>query len=311
MYVVSASPHTRTNNSVNKIMRDVFISLLPIVGASIYFYKMDALKIILASVITCIVTEAIWQKLCKKSVTINDFSAAITGLILAFVLPTHVPIWIPIIGGIFAIIVVKQFFGGFAQNFMNPALAAKIFLLTSWSAAMIKPVTDAASSASEATEAVTSASEAVTTALPSLWEVFIGQATGNIGEVSILALCIGALYLIIRGVIDLKIPASYLITVALASWIFGKEGFFTGDVVRTLMTGSIILTAFFCANDYSSTPITTKGKIIFGVGAGLMTILFRVYGYNTEGAYYSILIMNVVTPIIDRINVIGLKEETA
>lgn len=313
MYKISASPHIRTKRNVNSIMRDVLIALLPVTAAAIYFYKMDAVKIILASVLSSVISEALWQKLNKKPITINDYSAIITGLILAFVLPAHVPLWIPIIGGAFAIIVVKQFFGGLSQNFMNPALASKVFLLTSWSAAMIKisTSTDATTAASQAADAVSSASEAVAAELPSLWQVFLGQATGNLGEASILALCLGALYLIIRGVIDLKIPVAYLATVALSSWFFGKEGLMTGEVVRTLLTGSIVLTAFFCANDYASTPITTMGKIIFGIGAGVLTILFRIYGYNTEGSYYSILIMNVFAPIIDRISIIGLKEEAA
>lgn len=308
MYKVTSSPYITSKTSTNGIMRDVFISLLPTVFASIYFYKLNALKIILVSVLTCVITETLWQKLCKKPITINDFSAAVTGLILAFILPEHVPMWIPIIGGIFAILVVKQFFGGLSQNFMNPALASKVFLMTSWSGVMIKVATDVTSSASEAAEAVSSASEAVQS-LPSLWDIFVGQASGNIGEVSILALVLGALYLLYRGVIDFKLPLSFLATVAITSWLFSRDGLMTGDAIRGIMVGSIMLTAIFCANDYSTTPITTKGKLIFGIGAGLLTTLFRVYGYNSEGAYYAILVMNLFTPMIDRISTLGLKEE--
>lgn len=298
--VVSPFPHLRDSKSVQIIMLTVIIALLPAGIAGIYFFGFRSLEIIFISVISAIVTEGVIQKLSKKPVTINDFSAALTGLLLAYNLPPTVPLWLPALGAFFAIAVVKQAFGGLGHNFLNPALAARAFLLaafpvdmTTWSAPFeAKTTATPLAIAKGLTEIKT---------LPTYSQLFWGNIPGCIGETSKAALLLGAVVLLILRIIDWRIPFGYLATVAIISWIFaGQKKFFSGDVPFHLFSGGLILGAFFMATDYVTSPVTKKGKIIMGIGCGIITCLIRLYGGYPEGVSYSILIMNLFTPLIDK-----------
>ncbi|MCF6465387.1 Na+-transporting NADH:ubiquinone oxidoreductase subunit D [Clostridium sp. Cult2] len=314
--LVSSSPHIRSNESVQRIMLDVIIALIPAIVGSVYFFGIDALKLILISVASSILFEAIIQKIFGKPITINDFSAIITGILIAFNLPASAPWWLPIMGSAFAIIIVKQFFGGIGSNFMNPALAARAMLLTSWPThmssftgtrpdviatatplAIMKYGMVADGTASATVEAATSASQAAGAELPTLWNMFIGNIPGAIGETSVLLLLIGAAYLIIRQVIDWKIPVFYIGTTFIMLVLLGVE---TEFLPYHILGGGLILGAFYMATDYASSPVTPVGRIIFGIGAGILTALIRVKGGYPEGVSYSILLMNVATPLIER-----------
>lgn len=316
MLLVSSSPHIRSNESVQRIMLDVIIALTPAIIGSVYFFGVNALKLILISVASAMVFEAIIQKIFNKPITINDFSAVITGILIAFNLPANAPWWLPIMGSAFAIIIVKQFFGGLGSNFMNPALAARAMLLTSWPAhmssftgtrpdvvatatplAIMKYGMGADGGASATVEAATSASQAAGAELPTLWNMFIGNIPGAIGETSVLLLLIGAVYLIIRQVIDWKIPVFYLGTTFIMLVLLGVEAEF---LPYHMLGGGLILGAFYMATDYASSPVTPLGRIIFGIGAGILTALIRVNGGYPEGVSYSILLMNVATPLIEK-----------
>ena len=241
----------------------------------------------------------------KKPSSVCDLSAAVTGLLISLNLPVTAPFWLAIIGALFAIIIVKQFFGGIGNNFMNPALAARAFLLTSWAGTMttwVAPFTkvsffnnaDAVSSATPL--ALLNGSEE----LPTYLDLFLGKVGGCIGEVSSLAILIGAAYLIWRKVISIRIPATYILTVALLTFVFGGESLFSGDALYHILSGGLLLGAFFMATDYVTTPCTHKGQIVFGIGCGILTAVIRLWGGYPEGVTYSILLMNVATPLIDR-----------
>ncbi|WKV08453.1 RnfABCDGE type electron transport complex subunit D [Thermoanaerobacterium sp. CMT5567-10] len=294
---VTSSPHFRSEDSVERIMLDVVIALMPALIAGIVIFGIRALFITVLCVAFSVATEAIIQILTHKEVTINDFSAVVTGILLAFNLPVSIPWWIAAIGSIFAIAIVKQVFGGLGHNFMNPALAARAFLLASWPVPMSHFTIDGIASATPL--AIIKGTEA-SGELPSLFNMFIGLKGGTIGEVSIFALLIGAVYLLIRKVITLRIPLSYILTVAVLTWVLGKNGLFTGDPLYHIMAGGLILGAFFMATDYVTSPVTPKGQIIFGIGCGIFTSIIRLYGGYPEGVSYSILLMNIATPIIDK-----------
>ncbi|SHF11121.1 RnfABCDGE type electron transport complex subunit D [Clostridium fallax] len=286
---VSPAPHFKFSEKINTLMLDVIIALLPAAGAGIYFYGMDAVKIMATAIICSVGSEFLWNLLLKKKQTIGDLSAVVTGLVLSLILPTYVPLWIPAIGAIFAIIVVKQFFGGLGQNFMNPSAAAKVFLIAAWAGVMAKPVVDTVASASKSAAKVT----------PTLWEIFVGQAQGNIGETSMLALVIGGVYLLCRRTISLRIPVSFLATTTIMSYVITRKGFFMGDPIDGLLVGAIVLAAIFMATDYASSPMTPVGQIIFGIGCGIFTMVFKVYGYNPDGPFYAIILMNLFAPLIE------------
>jgi electron transport complex protein RnfD len=277
-------------------MRDVLIALLPATAAGIYFFKTQALLVMLVSVLSCVGAEALWQKITGQKITIKDYSAAVTGLLLAFNMPPSVPLWIPIIGGAFAIIIVKQFFGGLGQNFMNPALAARAFLLASYPVRMTTWTVDGVTAAT-----TLGILKEGGQALPSLWNLFIGNVGGTIGETSAIALLIGGLYLIFKRIISWRIPVTYIGTVFILTWIFGRSGLFTGNPLMEILAGGLMLGAIFMATDYSTSPITPLGQIIMGIGCGLLTTIIRVYGGYPEGVSYSILIMNLFVPIIDQL----------
>lgn len=276
---VSPAPYIRRGLGINKIMIDFIIALIPAIFAGIYFYKIDAVKIIVTTILTSIIAEGLWNKFVKKTSFLTDLSPIVLGIILALIMPTYVPLWIPIIGSIFATIVVKQFFGGFGQNFMNPAAATKAFLIASWAGVMAKPVTDATSSASSTAEVV----------VP-LIDKIIGQASGSIGEVSILALCIGGLYLAIRGRISLRGPITYILSSMIMYNLFEKD---------LLLPGAFFIAAIFMTTDYGTTPMTKVGQYIFGIMAGVCASIIAVKGFNPDGPYYAIIIMNLFTPLIE------------
>ncbi|MGL5245161.1 MAG: RnfABCDGE type electron transport complex subunit D [Sarcina sp.] len=244
---------------INKQMLDVVIALMPSLIAGIYFYKSDALKIVILSVVSCVFFEWIWNLLLKRRQTIYDLSAIVTGLLLAFILPVHVPVWVPIMGGAFAIILVKQVFGGLNNNFMNPAVATKAFLIASWAGVISGPI-------------VTGASETVSK-VP-LIDIFIGQPTGNIGETSVLAILIGGIYLLIRKVINGATSISFIITFIISNYIISIEGWFKGSGLEAIISGSVMLTAIFLINDKSTTPKDTLGQIIFGCLTAILATIF-------------------------------------
>ncbi|MDI3508143.1 MAG: H+/Na+-translocating ferredoxin:NAD+ oxidoreductase subunit [Clostridiales bacterium] len=315
--VVSSSPHVRSESSVSGIMLDVVIALVPAVIAAAIFFGMRALFVIGISIATAVLTEALIQYLMKKPVTINDWSAVVTGLLLAFNLPPTAPWWLAVIGSAFAIAIVKQLFGGLSYNFLNPALAARAFLLASWPVRMTAWAQPGVDAVTTATPLAQPGVDAVTTAtplailkgtesagqLPSLMDMFIGNIGGTIGETSALALLIGAAYLLYKRVINWRIPFVYIATVGVLTWILGPDGAFTGQPLYHILCGGLILGAFFMATDYVTSPVTPLGQIIMGLGCGIITVVIRLYGGYPEGVSYSILFMNVAAPLIERYTV--------
>ncbi len=299
--LAGSSPHLRSSENTQKIMRDVIIALLPAMIASICFFKVRAAMLIIVTVAACVVSEYAWCRITKKEKTINDLSAAVTGLLLAFNLSPAVPVWVAAIGGAFAIIIVKQLFGGLGHNFVNPALAARAFMMASWPVQMTawqKPGWDAVSTATPLS-IIKSGGEAAGQ-MPGLWDMFVGNIGGTIGETSALAILIGAAYLVYRKVITLELPLAFIGTVGFMTWMLGGQGIFSGDVIYHIFSGGLMLGAFFMATDYTTSPVTLKGRIVMGVGCGLLTTIIRLYGGYPEGVSYSILLMNLVVPMIDR-----------
>ena len=292
---MTLAPHIRSNETTRRIMLDVIIALAPAMIGSVYFYGISALILILVSVASAVVAEFLMQKLFKKDILIGDLSAVVTGILLAFNLPANAPWWIAVFGSVFAIVIVKELFGGIGSNFMNPALAARAALVASWPNIMATYVN---------TDGITSATPlaiikggAGPESLPSIARMFFGDIGGSLGETSALLLLIGAVYLLIRKVIRWEIPVFYIATTCVVLLIFGVS---TDLLIYHILGGGLILGAFFMATDYSTTPITRKGKIIFAIGCGILTALIRVKGGMPEGVSYSILLMNIVTPIIER-----------
>lgn len=307
--IVSHSPHISGNDTIQRTMLDVIIALIPAMIAGIWVMGPRAAVVILTSVLACVFFEWVWQKAVKKPSSISDLSAVVTGLLFAFNLPVTVPLWMVVIGAFVAIIVVKQFFGGLGHNFMNPALAARAFLLASWALAMttwIEPGTGMGLSLFATPDAVSSATPLAAMKegsgqLATYANLFLGNVGGCIGETSVLAILIGAAYLIIRKVIRLRVPVTYIVVVAIGTWIFaGKNGYFSGDWLYEIMAGGLMLGAFFMATDYTTTPFTPVGQYVFALGCGILTVLIRIWGGYPEGVSYSILLMNVATPLIDK-----------
>ncbi len=304
-FLVSSSPHIHTKQYITGIMRDVLIALLPALGAGVYFFGLRALIVTLVSVLSCVAFETLWNMLMKKKNTVGDLSACVTGLLLAFSMPVNVPLWLPAVGASFAIIICKQVFGGLGQNFVNPALGGRAFLMASWPVLMTgfaAPFTpmplfgtaDAVSSATPLT-AMKMLGEAT-----SYSQLFWGQAGGCIGETCVPALLLGAFYLVCRRVIKLHAPLAYLGSSMLFGWLIGYDGFLTGDPLFHLLTGSLMLGAFFMITDYTTTPTTNAGNIIAGIFAGFFTILIRVKGGYPEAVTYSIMLVNIITPLLDK-----------
>ncbi len=306
-FIVSSSPHIRSGETIQSIMLNVILALLPATAYGVYVFGFKALIVVLVSIATAVATEAIFQKIRKVPVTISDLSAVLTGLLLAMNLPPSAPWWLAVIGSAFAIALAKQVFGGIGHNFINPALAARAVLIASWSARM--GTWDNANSATGLMgfDAVTGPTplgimaEGGTEALPSFLDAFLGNVGGCLGESSALLLILGGLYLIYKGIITWHIPVAYIGSAFVFS--FFLDGFDFMYSAYQLVIGGIMLGAFFMATDYASSPVTNKGKIIYGIGIGLLTILIRKYGALPEGVSYSILLMNVATPMIDRFSV--------
>ena len=295
---VQLAPHIRSNESVTKIMRDVIIALAPAVVASVYFFGMNALIIYLISVVCCVGSEFIYQKLAGKESQIGDLSSIVTGLLLAMNMPAGVPWYVPAISSVFAIIIVKEAFGGIGGNFVNPALAGRAMAMLSWPQIMATYTVPGVDAASAATPLTIIKAGKDLASLPSLQDMFIGNIGGVIGETSALLLLIGACYLLIRKVIDWKIPVIYILTTIVFLFVFGIKA----DIIPyEVLGGGLMLGALFMATDYSSTPQGTKGKIIFAIGCGLITALIRTKGNMAEGVSYSILLMNVASPLIERL----------
>lgn len=309
MLNVSSSPHVRDNSSTKSIMRDVVIALLPATAVGIYNFRISALLVILTTCVTCVLAEYLWQKLMKQPITTNDFSALLTGLLLALNLPSTIPLWMCVIGGVFAIIIAKQLFGGLGQNFMNPALAGRCFLMLSFSSAMTSFTVKEGSSilygiAVDAQSSATPLMQVKEGTLPSLKAMFLGTTTGTIGETSVVALLIGAIYLLARKVIDWKIPVVYIVTFAVFDLLYQMVvGGAPYPLVYELCGGGLILGAFFMATDYVTSPITPKGKIIYAVLIGLLTGLFRFCGESAEGVSFAIIIGNLCVPLIEKFTV--------
>ena len=299
---VSSSPHIRSKVTTNQIMLDVVIALLPATIWGIWLNGVHAGLVILISVASAVVAEYLYQKFMKQTITVADMSAVVTGLLLGMNMPPQIPLWMPIIGSVFAIIVVKQLFGGLGQNFMNPALAGRCFLMISFAASMTNfDVSDYAAghivdTVSGATPlAALKAGETV-----SLSASFLGTIKGTIGETSALLLLIGAAYLVIRKVISPRIPLVYLGTFAVFALIFGGRGFDLYYLASELCSGGIILGACFMATDYVTRPITKKGQYIYAVILGIMTGLFRLFAGSAEGTSYAIIFCNLLVPLIER-----------
>lgn len=306
--IVTESPHVRGKNTTSTVMLDVIIALIPALIAGTVVFGYRALVLAAVCVLTSVFFEWAWCRLLKKPVSIGDLSAVVTGLLLALNLPVSMPLWMAAVGCLFAIVIVKQFFGGIGHNFMNPAMAARAFLLTSWAQAMTTwTLPFAKMNLFSNADAVTSATpltmlkEGVAEGFPEYWDMFLGNMGGCIGEVSTLAILIGAVYLIAKKVISIRIPACFILTVAAVTFVFGgSKGLFTGDALLHVLSGGLLLGAFFMATDYVTTPYTKKGQIIFGIGCGLITSVIRLYGGYPEGVTYAILLMNVVSPLIDK-----------
>lgn len=299
MYNVSVSPHVREQSTTKAIMRDVVIALLPVLAFGVYHFGLDALIVIAISVVTCVLSELIFELIAKKPITVFDYSAVVTGLILAINLPSTVSWWIPVIGGVFAIIAVKMLFGGLGQNFMNPALAARCFLLISFASRMNDFSIDGVSSATPL--AMMKAGET-----PDLLTLFLGFHGGCIGEVSALAILIGGIYLIVKKVISVRVPLTYILStlvfVVIINLVLGNE-LTVNYVAGQLLSGGLLVGAFFMATDYVTSPITAKGQIIYGILLGLMTALFRMLGSSAEGVSYAIIIGNLLVPLIEKITI--------
>ena len=296
--VVSASPHLRSAQTTTKIMLDVILSLIPALIAAIFIFGPRVISVTAVSVSSAVLAEYVSRKVMKRHQTIGDLSAVVTGLILALNLPVTIPYWIAAIGSIVAIVVVKQFFGGIGQNFANPAITARIVLLFSFGAQM----SNWATPLSWKTEVTTSATPLAVgygnAGAPTLLDMFLGLRGGTLGETCAVALILGGVYLIARKVISPAIPLTYIGTVALIMLIAGKGDI--GFVLYQVMGGGLLLGAFFMATDYSTCPIKVRGKIIFGIGCGIITALIRLFASMTEAVSFAILIMNFVVPFIDR-----------
>ena len=299
--VVSASPHLRTKDTTQRIMLDVIIALIPALIASIAIFGPRVLAVTATTVITAVLSEFVARKVMKHHNTIQDLSAVVTGLILAFNLPVSIPLWMAAIGSFVAIVVIKQMFGGIGQNFANPAIAARIVLLASFGQAMgdwTAPLSWKTDAVSTATPLAIIGGE-TNEALPSLLDMFLGVRGGCLGETCSVALIAGGIYLMARKVISYKIPVAFIGTVAVIMLIAGK--FDLEFLAYELMGGGLLLGAFFMATDYSTSPIKSNAKIVFGVGCGLLTCVIRLFASLPEGVSFAILIMNILVPHIEKI----------
>lgn len=301
-YAVTSSPHLRAKATTQRIMQEVCLALAPAGIAGIILYGLNAALLIAVSVLTCVLSELAWQKITKQKVTIADWSAVVTGLLLAYNLPATAPWWMALVGGMIAIILVKQMFGGIGSNFMNPALTARAILFISWSGLMgaypnAQPFQFTADAVTGATPLAT-LNTGVTDGL-NLLDMFLGRQGGVLGETCSLALILGGVYLLIRRIVDWRIPVSFIGTVFVCYLI--KDG--AEMALYQLLAGGLLLGAFFMATDYATSPVTHRGRIIFGIGCGFFLFIIRAFANYPEGCSFAILFMNVATPMIDRFTV--------
>ncbi|MBQ3532325.1 MAG: RnfABCDGE type electron transport complex subunit D [Oscillospiraceae bacterium] len=309
--IASSSPHIRSNEDTRSIMIDVCIAMLPALAMSVYVFGFQALVLTLVSVAACMFWEWLYRKLMKKSCSVGDMSAVVTGMLLAFVCPVSLPWWAIVIGAFFAIVVVKQLYGGIGCNFLNPALAGRAILVASYAGAMttwVQPgfknaVGIFGSAADVATGATPLAlmKDGAFDQLPTIGEMFLGKVGGSLGEVSALCLLLGGIYLLIRKVISWHIPVAYIATVAIVCLISAPEGIGAMDyMLYNVFGGGLMLGAIFMATDYATSPVTKPGQLIFGIGCGLLTVFIRRFGSYPEGVCYSILVMNCCTWLLDK-----------
>ncbi|MFI3207185.1 MAG: RnfABCDGE type electron transport complex subunit D [Clostridia bacterium] len=291
--VVASSPHIQSKINTNNIMTDVIIALFPAVIASIIYFGISAMYIIVICVLSCVLSEYVSRIVMKREQTVGDFSAVVTGLLLAMNLPASINPLIAAFGGVIAIVVVKQMFGGIGQNFVNPALASRIILMNSFPSQMTNWTTpfDAVSTATP----LGILAEGTGEALPSYMDLFMGNRAGCLGETCIAALLVGGAYLVYKNIISPVIPLTYLGTVFAFSLVLGR------DPIFEILSGGLMLGAIFMATDYTTSPIHTKARVVFAIGCGLLTVLIRVYGSLPEGVSYSIVIMNILVPLIERV----------
>ena len=311
--IATSNPHIRSNETTRSIMLDVIIAMLPALALAIFNFGLRALTLTAVSVVGCVFWEWLYRKLMKKPQSIGDLSSVVTGMLLAFVCPVQMPYWMIIIGDFFAIVVVKQLFGGIGKNFLNPALAGRAVLLASYAGTMTSWVDPAVNKAA----IIGSNADIVTTATPlaimktgdfaellsahSVGSMFVGTGIpGSLGEVSALALLIGGVYLIWRKVINWQTPVAYIATVAVLTFLFPKQGSGLEWMLYSIFGGGLFLGAFFMATDYATSPVTKKGQLIFGIGCGLFTVLIRYFGSYNEGVCYSIMVMNLFVALIDK-----------
>ncbi|MBD5087583.1 MAG: RnfABCDGE type electron transport complex subunit D [Clostridiales bacterium] len=308
LFHVSASPHVRSKDSTKTIMRDVVIALLPAVLAGIWVFKMDALLVLLTTSVTCLLTEYVYERLMKRPITTGDYSALVTGLLLGMNLPPSIPLWIAMIGSVFAILVVKQLFGGLGQNFMNPALGARCFLMISFTGRMTTFTVDGVTSATplawiKNAEPGMAVTDTLAANGSSLLDMFIGTIGGTIGETSAVAILLGAAYLFVKRIINWRIPAFYIGTFLIFLMLFSGHGLDVNYFVAEICGGGLLLGAFFMATDYVTCPITPIGKIVYGICLGLLTGIFRIYGGSAEGVSYAIIFCNLLVPLIEKITI--------
>ena len=291
-YIVSVSPHLHSKVDTKTLMRDVCIALVPALVASVIIFGFRTLLVTAVSVAAAVLTEFLYQKGTKQPVTIRDWSAAVTGMLLAFNLPVSIPLWQAAFGSIVAILVVKQLFGGLGRNFANPAIVGRIVLFLSFSKTMTAwTFVDGVSTATPLSVMANGGQ------LPSLLQMFLGVKGGCLGEVSILALLIGLVYLLVRKIITWHTPAAFIGSVFVLSWLIGGDFMYA---VNQVLAGGLVLGAVFMATDYATTPSTNNGRLIFGLGCGLLTVMIRQWGSYAEGVSFAILFMNILTPYISK-----------
>ena len=295
-YQVSSSPHVRAKDSTSRVMLYVLIALLPASLFGIYNFGYKALVLILVTIASCMASEWIFDKIVHKKNSLTDLSAVVTGLLLALNLPVNLPWWEAVIGGVFAIVIVKMLFGGLGQNFMNPALAARCFLLISFAGRMTSFTYDGVTGATPL--ALLKSGESV-----NVLSMFLGTTAGVIGETSTVAILVGALYLIIRKVITPLIPMVYLAVFSVFILLFGGHGFDMTYLAAELCGGGLMLGAFFMATDYVTSPVNTVGRIVYGIILGILTGLFRIFGNSAEGVSYAIIFSNILVPLIEKLTV--------
>ena len=299
---ISSSPHIRSKVTSGNIMLMVVIALLPASAFGVYNFGVPALLMLISTTAAAVLTEFIYEKLMHKKVTVGDFSAVVTGLLLGLNMPPTAPLWMGALGSVFGILIVKQLFGGLGQNFMNPALGARCFLLLSFTGPMTSFVYDGITGPTPLAYVKEGALDQVNT-----MDMLIGNIPGTIGETSVIAIVIGAIFLILMGVIDLRIPGTYIVTFVIFVGIFGhvahpEIGFFDSQYITAhLCGGGLMLGAWFMATDYVTSPITKKGQYVYGIVLGLLTGLFRIFGGSAEGVSYAIIISNLLVPLIEKV----------